>query len=377
MTAFGRTEPLTVGVEEEFQIVDPDTGDLVSRIDEVLERAEDDYADNLQSELFQSVVETATDICSDIGQVRREITDLRESLLDVMEDKGYTLAAAGTHPFARWKQQDVTEKDRYRELIEDLQWTAKRELIFGQHVHVAVKSAEEAVYVSNWLQPFLPALLALSANSPFWRGHPTGLKSTRIRIFDALPRTGLHRTFEDYPDFRRTVETFKAGGSIEDVSKIWWDVRPRPDLGTVEVRIADIPTDADLSVALAGLTQALVAWLGRACNADRSPPLEHTLEIVQENRWRALRDGLEARFIRQSGASDEDYEGVDARDFVSWMLDELADTAADLGVEEEMDSIRALTRRGETGADRQRRIYEENDGEFLPVMRDIVERTRP
>ena len=162
MTAFGCTEPLTVGVEEEFQIVDPDTGDLVSRIDEVLERADEKYADNLQSELFQSVVETATDTCRDIVEVRREIKDLRTSLLDVMEDKGYTLAAAGAHPFAHWKKQDITDKDRYHELVDDLQWTAKRELIFGQHVHVALPTAEAAIYVANWLQPFLPALLALS-----------------------------------------------------------------------------------------------------------------------------------------------------------------------------------------------------------------------
>lgn len=377
MTNFGQSEPFTVGVEEEFQIIDPGTGELVSRIDEVLGRAHGEYEENIKSELFQSVVETATDICADVGELRDEILRLRGGLFDIMADKGYTLAAAGTHPFAEWKEQDVTDKERYRGLVEDMRWAAERELIFGQHVHVAVQNPPQAIYVSNWIRPFLPLLLALSVNSPFWRGRLTGLKSTRIRIFDSLPRTGIHRTFEDFPDFLKTVQRLKDGGSIEDVTKIWWDVRPRPDLGTVEVRIADLPTSVEESMALAALTQALVVRLARAHDQGEPPLLEHDLEIIQENRWRALRDGMEARLIQRESDEGKEFEDVDVVDAVESTLDMLGDIPAEFGLEEEIKVIRRIAESRKTGAKRQIEVYEDNDEDFLPVVSDLVERTRP
>lgn len=377
MTNFGQSAPFTVGVEEEFQIIDPSTGQLMSRIDEVLGRAHGDYKENIKSELFQSVVETATDICADIGEVREEIVRLRGGLFDLMEGRGYTIAAAGTHPFAEWKEQDVTEDERYHGLVEDMQWAAERELIFGQHVHVAVQNPPQAIYVSNWIRPFLPVLLALSVNSPFWRGELTGLKSTRIRIFDSLPRTGIHRTFEDFPDFLRTVQRLKDGGSIEDITKIWWDVRPRPDLGTVEVRIADLPTTVEESVALAALTQALVVRLARAHDQGEPPPLEHDLELIQENRWRALRHGMDARLIQRAEGATEGFEDIDVAEAIASTLDMLGDIPAEFGLEEEIEVIRRIADSRRTGALRQIKTYEENGKEFLPVVRDMVERTRP
>ncbi len=377
MTQFGSTTPFTLGVEEEFQIIDPSTGELVSRIDEVLGRADGEYDENIKSELFQSVVETATDICADIVELREEIVRLRTALFDLMENKGYTIAAAGTHPFAEWKEQDVTEAERYKNLLEDMRWAAERELIFGQHVHVAVDSPSEAIYVTNWIRPFLPLLLALSTNSPFWRGERTGFKSSRIRIFDSLPRTGIPRTFTNFPDFLDTVEQLKKGGSIDDITTIWWDVRPRPDLGTVEVRIADLPTTVEESVALAGLTQALVVRLARAHARGEPPLIDHDIELIQENRWRALRDGMDACFIQREEDQEGEFGEIPAPTAVRSALEMVEEVAPELGVEKELDSVRRIAEKGRTGAERQVDIFEESDEQFLPVVSDMVERTRP
>jgi carboxylate-amine ligase len=374
MTEFGSSEPFTLGVEEEFQILDPQTGELVSRIDEVMGKAEPAIEENLQSELFQALVETTSDICADIDELREDVSRLRGALIDTMADKGYTIAAAGTHPFALWEEQDYTDRPRYDELIDDVQWPAKRELIFGQHTHVAVENAPQAIYVNNGLRPFLPILLALSSNSPFWRGVSTGLKSTRVRIFDALPRTGIPREFSSFADFQAALDTLAAGGSIEDVTKIWWDVRPRPDIGTVEVRIPDLPTTVDESIAVAALTQALVVRLARDFEQGEERPIQHIPEVIDENRWRALRDGLEADLIRVG--DDGEVETMSVESAVKDTLALVDDVVQDRGLKEEMATIEEIVQRGETGADRQLRIYEET-GEFTEVMSDLVERTPP
>lgn len=374
MTEFGSTEPFTMGVEEELQILDPETGELVSRIDEVLGRAGDEDGENIQTELFQSVVETASDICADVDEVREEVHRLRGKLLDHCEDRGYTIAAASTHPTALWREQDYTDKERYEELIEEVQWPAKRELIFGVHVHVAVEHPQQAIFVNNHFRPFLPLILAVSTNSPFWKGEATGLKATRPRIFDALPRSGVPRAFRDFADFKAAVDTFKAVGSIDDVTTIWWDIRPRPDLGTVEMRIPDIPTDAEETIALAGLTQAIVKRLADAWEHGEEPPLEHNIEVIHENRWRAMRDGIEADLIQIS--EDGEPEAVPFADAIDSTFELLGDVPSELGLKDEMATIRDIVDRGETGAERQLRIYEETD-DFLEVIRDIVDRTPP
>ena len=374
MTNFGKTAPFTMGVEEEFQILDPETGNLVSRIDEVLGKAGPEHEENLQSELFQAVVETATDVCEDIGEVREQVEGLRGTLLDFTSEKGYTIAAAGTHPTARWEEQDYTQEARYEELLEEVRWPAKRELIFGQHVHVAVPRAEQAIYVSNHIRPFLPILLALSANSPFWKGKDTGLKACRVRIFDALPRTGMPRSYRSYADFLAAVETFKAVGSAEDVTKLWYDVRPRPQLGTVEMRIPDLPTEAETSIALAGLTQALVARLAQAWEDDEPPLLDHNYEVILENRWRAVRDGVDAELIQLG--EDGAVEAVPMTDAWASTLDLLGDVPDELGLKREIAHLTGLVQRGKTGADRQREVHDRT-GSYTEVIRDLVARTVP
>ncbi len=373
MTEFGSTKPFTMGVEEELQILDPETGNLVARIDEVLGGAGDEEGSELQSELFQAVVETATPKCETIGEVREEVKRLRGRLVDHCQDRGYAIAAASTHPTAHWEDQEYTDKDRYEELIETVQWPAKRELIFGVHVHVAVEHPQQAIFVNNHFRPFLPLILGLSTNSPFWKGEATGLKATRPRIFDALPRSGVPRAFRDFADFSAAVDTFKAVGSIDDVTTIWWDVRPRPDLGTVEMRIPDIPTETQQTVALAGLTQAIVKRLADAWENGEEPPLEHNIEVINENRWRAIRDGIEADLIQ---IQDGEVEAVPFKDAVDSMFDLLGDVPKELGLKQEMATLREVLERGETGAERQLRIYEETE-DFLEVIRDIVDRTPP
>lgn len=374
VTEFGSTEPFTLGIEEEFQILDPETGELVSRIDEVMGKADPSMEENLQSELFQAVVETASDICTDIDELREDVCRLRGALIDTMAEKGYTIAAAGTHPFALWEEQDYTDRPRYDELIHDVQWPAKRELIFGQHVHVAVENAPQAIYVNNGLRPFLPLLLAISTNSPFWRGVSTGLKSTRVRIFDALPRTGPPREFASFADFQAAVDTLAAGGSIEDITKIWWDVRPRPDLGTIEMRIPDLPTTVDESIGLAALTQALVVRLARDFERGEQRPIRHIPEVIDENRWRALRDGLDAELIRVDETGEVRTMSVEGA--IEDTLTLVEDVVQELGLKQEMAHIEEIVQRGETGADRQLRIYEDT-GEFTKVVGDLVERTPP
>ncbi len=374
MTNFGSSDPFCIGVEEEFQILDPDTGDLVSRVDEVIGKSGPELEENLTTEIFQAVVETKTDVCQDVGELRTEIQRLRGALGDFTQDRGYAIAAAGTHPFARWEDQDVTEKDRYKELVEEMRWAAKRELIFGQHVHVSVERPDQAIAVTNGLRPFLPVLLALSVNSPFWKGRETGLMSTRVRIFDALPRTGVPREFQDWPDFQGTLQELIEAGSVEDVTKIWWDVRPRHDLGTVEVRIADLPTETEDSVALAALTKALVVTLAHRHDEGLAQPVNHSQEVIEENRWRALRGGLEGNLIQRNG--DDEVEEVPAVDAVSSTLDLVADTAADLGLQSEMRRIRNLVKTQGTGARRQLDVYERT-GDLTEVVHDIVDRTLP
>jgi carboxylate-amine ligase len=373
VTAFGETDPYTLGVEEEFQILDPEDFGLVSRADEILGKGTD-YEENLRTELFQAVVETASDVCADVGEVREEVNRLRGGLADVLADKNYRIAAAGTHPFALWEDQDTTESERYEELIDEVGWPARRDLIFGLHVHVAVRNPGEAIYVNNALRPFLPLVLALSANSAFWQGERTGLRATRTRIFDAMPRTGMPHRFENWTSFIQTLERLKAVGSIEDVTKIWWDTRPRPDLGTVEVRIADLPTDPEVSVAIAALLQALVVRLSRAHHEGECPPVRHEADVIEENRWRAIKDGIQAEFIQYDNV--EGTERLSVPKTLEATIEHLGDIPRELGVKDEISLLLERAQRGEAGAERQLEVYRETD-DLSAVAEDLADRTVP
>ncbi len=373
MTAFGRGQPFTFGVEEEFQLLDPDSGELVSRMDQIIATDDPIREQGVQSELFQSVVETATPVCKDLDDAREAIGWLRSTIIERAEQEGLAIAAAGTHPFALYEEQTLTDNPRYQALVDDIGWPVKRDLTFGLHVHVAVPSGEAAVAAMNHLRTHIPLLLALSANAPFWRGQVTGLHSVRVRIFGTMPRSGLPRRFEHWDELEATLATLQDGGVMSDVTKLWWDIRPRPDLGTVEIRICDACTEAQTTLALAGLTQALVAQATRARPPGSAVPAEQLDELLTENRWRAIRDGIHAEFLR---ANDQ---GIVEQVPLAQALDEAIEGAheeiEEFGLKQPVSALREVAQRGETGADRQLAVYE-GSGDLRAVSLDLIERTR-
>lgn len=373
LTRFSETPDFTVGVEEELQLVDPDDGHLVDRPEEIA-AATAQSGGELQAEIFRSTVETATPVCEGPRELAGQMRRLRAWAVEAAEDEGLAISAAGTHPFATWESQATTDTPRYRQLVSELQLPMKRDLVFGQHVHVAVGSPEEALCVTNDLRSFLPLVLALSSNSPYWRGIDSGLQSARTNVSESMPRSGLPPSFENWAQLQRHLGTLRKAGSIEDMTKIWWDVRPRPDLGTVEIRIADQPTELETSVALASFTQALVVHLTQAYRREERGGLHARAEVVQENRWRALRDGLDAEFIELTSIGEAHLRSVQR--MMESTVRMLEPTIQRMGIENEVAHLRERVDRHHSGADRQRAVYE-TETDLSAVVRDIAERTRP
>lgn len=360
----------TLGIEEEFQLIDPESGELVSRAAEVLDGRDSDA--RFQSELFRAVIETATPVCQGVDEATESVCQLRAELIERAREEGLVVAAAGTHPWARYEEQDITQSDRYDQLRRQVRWPFERSLVFGQHVHVGVASPEEAVTAMNALRAFVPLLLALSVNAPYWRGIDTGLASVRLRIFESMPRSGLQPRFEDWDDLRLTIDTLQQAGAMEDLSKIWWDIRPRPSLGTVEVRVCDAVPDPEVSVALAGLIQAIVARATRAYHAGEHLGLLQLDQVVAENRWRAMRDGTRARLIHLDEDRKVDLLAVpEALEFTRILLEEEIE---DLGLAAQMDLLSRIASRHEMGSERQRAVYSET-GELRDVILDVAKRT--
>ena len=291
---FGQSDPYTLGVEEEYMLLDGETFDLVQHIDTVLQAISGhELEPRINAELMQSVLEIATPVCRTAGDVQRELLKLRAYVTGVAREKGLRVGSAGTHPFSLFERQRITARDRYRNLVDQLQYIARRELIFGMHVHVAVDDPEKAIQVVNGLLPQLGPLLALSASSPFWRGEPTGLSSSRQMVFAAFPRSGPPPRFRDYSDYAEVVGQLERTGCIADYTHIWWDIRLHPRLGTVEIRICDAVTRVEDAVALAAYCQALVKQLSEQYDSGEQIPSYHRI-LTTENKWLAARYGLEA-----------------------------------------------------------------------------------
>jgi glutamate---cysteine ligase / carboxylate-amine ligase len=355
----------TVGIEEELMILDSSSLDLVSAIDSML--GEEPPTGMIQPELLESVLEIATSPCPDISTAGAELLSLRGLVRDRARSRGLEIGAAGTHPFARWEDQRVVSDDRYRGLVRSLGFVARQELVFGMHVHVGMADPEEAIYVTNGMRPYIPLLIALSANSPLWRGEPTGLMSSRVPIFRAFPRVGLPPRFENWSDFERRVETMSETGLIEDYTYLWYDVRPHPRLGTVEIRAMDSQTRVEHTIALAALVISLVKLLTEE-SQQGGTPLEPHWEILDENRWLAARHGLEAELFDQAS---RERRGV--RELTETLLGLLAPHARDLGCEEELSNVGNILRSG-NGALRQQMVYEANQ-DLHELMAEIVART--
>jgi carboxylate-amine ligase len=359
--SFGKGEPYTLGVEEEYQLLDGETFDLVQHIDTMLAAISGHELEaRINPELMQSVIEITTPVCRTAGDVMRELVQLRTYVTEIAQGTGLRVGSAGTHPFSLFERQRITAKDRYRALIDQMQYVARRELIFGMHVHVAVDDPDKAIQVVNGLLPQLAPLLALSSSSPFWRGEPTGLASSRQMVFSAFPRSGPPPRFRDYADYAEVVGELERTGCIADYTHIWWDIRPHPRLGTIEVRICDAVTRIEDAVAIAAYCQALVKHLSERHDAGERIPTFHRI-LTSENKWLAARYGLEAP-VMDLGSGRRNRVPI-AR-LVRWTLADIEPHARELGSERELEGIEEILARG-SSSDAQLRIFNAN--------RDIVE----
>ncbi len=360
-------EKFTLGIEEEFQIVDPQTRELKSHIVEILEQGKMLLGEQVKPEMIQSQVEVGTGICRNIAEARADITRLRTIVSWLARQKGLAIVAASTHPISHWKEQLITDDPHYRLLIEELQMVASSLLIFGLHVHVGMPDRERQIHIMNAARYFLPHVLALSTSSPFWLGVNTGLKSYRSEVFKKFPRTDIPDHFDSYSSFERYVELLLKTNSIGNPKKIWWDVRPHPFFPTLEFRVCDIPTRVDDTIAIAALFQAIVAKLDRLIEKNLGFRLYRRM-LIQENKWRAVRYGLDGKLI-DFGKQKE----VPVRDLIHELLEFVDDVLDDLDSRKEVEHIHTILERG-TSADEQLQVFRET-GNLQAVVDMLIERT--
>ncbi len=354
----------TVGIEEELMILDAGSLSLVNGIEDLLDAAPEG---EVHPELMESVLEIATRPCSDTREAGRELRGLRRRVIEAASTRDLTIGAAGTHPTALWEDQRISARPRYRELVAALRSVARREIIFGLHVHVGIDDADKAIHVANGMREHLPILLALSANSPFWRGEPTGLASARMPIFRAVPRVGVPPVYRDWADYQERIAFMQRSGVLENYTFLWYDVRPHPNLGTVEIRAMDAQTRIEHTLGLAALVQAMVRELAIRFEEGK-PHTPHPREMIDENRWLAARHGLEGELVDLPDASR-----VPAKELAARLLERLRDHAEDLGSAGDLEGIADILERG-TGAARQVVVYEANR-DFHELMREIVQAT--
>jgi glutamate---cysteine ligase / carboxylate-amine ligase len=362
------TPTFTIGIEEEYQTIDPVTRDLRSHIQvELLERGKKILQERVKAELHQSVVEVGTGICNNIKEAKAEIKDLRRNIIRLARENNLRVASVATHPFSDWRTQEIHPDPRYKDIVEDMQLVARANLIFGLHVHIGIEDRETAIHMMNHARYFLPHILALSTNSPFWLGMNTGLKSYRCKVFDKFPRTNIPDYFPSWGEYDNFIKLLIKTNCIDNAKKIWWDIRPHPFFNTIEFRVCDIPMRADETIALAALIQATVAKLYKLYSANQGFRL-YRRALLMENKWRAARYGLDGKLI-DFGKQKE----VPARDLVNEYLDFVDDVVDELGSREELNYIRKIVETG-SGADRQLRVFEETN-DLKKVVDYIVEET--
>jgi carboxylate-amine ligase len=340
----------TLGIEEEYQVIDPETRELVSHDQQIVNEAAKVLGEQVKAEMHQAVVEVGTNICTDITDARQQIKHLRKSISSIANDLGYNIAAAGTHPFSEWQKQLLTPNPRYDEIINELQDTARSNLIFGLHVHIGIEDKNLALHITNAMRYFLPHLYALSTNSPFWEGRNTGFKSFRSKVFDKFPRTGIPGIFDNYAQYENYVNLLVKTNCIDNPKKIWWDIRIHPVYPTLEVRICDVPMTYEETLSIAALIQALVAKLYKLKTQNLNFITYHRA-LINENKWRAGRYGLDGKMI-DFGKECE----VDTRILLEELLDFIDDVVDDLGSRKEVENVRNMMKNG-TGADRQLAVY--------------------
>ena len=350
---------LTIGVEEEYQIIDG-SGELHAHIDTLLAEASPKLGDKVKREMMQSVVEVGTTICENVDEARQQLADMRGTLAELLKGDGLRLACAGTHPFSRWQDQKITEYDRYKMLEEELQDVVRSLVIFGLHVHVAIPDQERRIEVLNEARYFLPHLLALSTSSPFWMGRNTGLKSYRSVIWSNFPRTGIPPELSSFDEYQNYVDLLVKTGSIDNGKKIWWDLRAHPTFPTLEFRVCDMPTRLEETICLAALMQAICAKLLKLRSGNLGFR-KYMPALIAENKWRAIRYGIDGRLI-DFGKQRE----VPMRDLAIELLEFIDDVVDDLGSRQAVEYVHTILAEG-TSADRQLRVLK-NGGDTRAVV---------
>ena len=352
----------SLGIEEEYQTIDPVTRDLRSHIEtEMLAAGKMRLQERVKAEMHTSVVEVGTRVCRNIDEAREDIYELRREMIKLAADHGLKLVAGATHPFADWRTQEIYPDPRYHQVVKDLQLVARANLIFGLHVHVGIEDREAAIRIMNSIRYFLPHIMALATNSPFWLGLNTGYKGYRAKVFENFPRTGIPDAFADYSEFENYVNLLVKTNCIDNAKKIWWDIRPHPYFNTVEVRACDIPLRASESIAIAALIQATAAylyWLHERNQDFR----QYARPLLMENKFRAVRYGLDGNLI-DFGKQTE----VPMRELIPEYLDLIDPVVDDLGSREAINGIREILETG-TGADRQLKVFEATNGDLKAVV---------
>jgi carboxylate-amine ligase len=357
----------TLGIEEEFAIIDPETRELRSHIQEILEGGKVTLKEQIKPEMHQSVVELGTEICQSIVDARKHVVELRSQLALLAGRSGLKIASAGTHPFSHWHDQLITEGERYEEIVKDMQLLARANLIFGLHVHVGIPERTTAIQVMNQARYFLPHIYALSVNSPFWVGRNTGLKGYRLKVFERFPRTGIPDAFESLSEYEDYCKLLVKTGCVDNAKKIWWDIRLHPFFDTLEVRVCDAQSRVDDTLAIAALIQAIISRLYKLLARNITFRV-YRRRLLDENRWRASRYGIDGKLI-DFGREEE----VETRSLLNELLEFVSTEVNELGTAKEMAHIERIMREG-TGADRQLAVWERTK-DMKTVVDQIVEET--
>jgi carboxylate-amine ligase len=359
----------SLGIEEEYQTIDPVTRDLRSHIQtEMLAQGKLRLQERVKAEMHTSVIEVGTRVCKDINCAREDIYELRREMIKLAKENGLILVAGATHPFADWRKQGIYPDPRYQQVVKDLQLVARANLIFGLHVHVGIEDREAAIRIMNSIRYFLPHIMALATNSPFWLGLNTGYKGYRAKVFENFPRTGIPDAFQSYSEFENYVNLLVRTNCIDNAKKIWWDIRPHPYFSTVEVRACDIPLRAEETVAIAALIQATVVYLWKLQEGNQDFR-QYARPLLMENKFRAVRYGLDGKLI-DFGKQVE----VPVRDLLEEYLALIDPVVDELGSREAIDGVRKIMETG-TGADRQLKVFEESSGDLKAVVDYMVGET--
>jgi len=356
---------LTIGIEEEYQIIDPQTRELRSYITQILEEGRLILKEQVKPELHQSIVEVGSSVCQTPAELRTELTRLRRAIMELAGKNGLKIAAAGTHPFSSWLEQDITPMDRYAGVKNDMQELAQRLLIFGTHVHIGIEDREFLIDAMNVVRYLLPHLLCLATSSPFWMGRTTGLKSYRSIIFRNFPRSGIPRIFQSWADYTYMVETLVKTNTIPDGSKIWWDVRPNWSYPTLEFRICDVCTRVEEAVCIAAIIQAIIAKLWKL-RSDNMTFRVYPGEMIEENKWRAVRYGLDGKLIDFGKQEELPARGL-IRELIEWFI---ADVIDELGSRQEIEYAYRILDEG-SSADRQLATYQRT-GDLKAVVDQLI-----